>query len=540
MDFDPIRLEVFKNLLSGIAEEMGVTLCRTAFSPNIKERRDFSCALFDGQGRMIAQAAHIPVHLGAMPMSVLYAIEHVELLPGDSILVNDPYGGGTHLPDITLVTPIFLEGEPRPAFFAANRAHHADVGGMVPGSMPLSTEVFQEGIRIPPIKLIVDGKVQPDLLQLILANVRTPREREGDLTAQIAANRTGERRLREVISKYGLPEVVRYSAGLQRYSERMTRHVIAELPDGEYTFTDYMDDDGITPEPVKIQVSVRIRGDEAEIDITGSDPQVRGSVNANFAITMSAVYYCIRTLAHEQFPFNYGCMVPIRIIAPQGCVVNCTFPSAVAGGNVETSQRIVDVVLGALQRAVPQRVAAASCGTMNNVTVGGLDPHTGEPYTYYETIAGGTGGRPGLPGLHATHSHMTNTLNTPIEALEHAYPLRVVRYAIRHGSGGKGQFPGGDGIVRELEFLGEAQVTMLSDRRKFPPYGLAGGEPAKRGENILVRHHRRRKLPSKFNTSVRAGDRLIIATPGGGGYGPANKRSADRHKPNAGVPSAHG
>ncbi|MCZ6876175.1 MAG: hydantoinase B/oxoprolinase family protein [bacterium] len=524
MDYDPIRLEVFKNLLRGIAEEMGVTLCRTSFSPNIKERRDFSCALFDGQARMISQAAHIPVHLGAMPMSVLHAIENVEMQPGDAVLVNDPYGGGTHLPDITLVTPIFIADHPRPVFFSANRAHHSDVGGMTPGSMPLSTEIFQEGLRIPPVKFIVDGTVQGDILQLILANVRTPREREGDLTAQIAANRTGERRLREAVLKYGLEEVLRYSAELQNYSERMTRHVIGEIPDGTYTFEDYMDDDGISTSPVKIHVTVRVNGNEVEIDFAGSDPQVRGSVNTNFAVTMSAVYYCIRTLARQPYPFNYGCMAPVHIIADDGCVVNCTFPSAVAGGNVETSQRIVDVVLGALHNAMPDRVAAASCGTMNNVTVGGYDPRNGEHFTYYETIAGGLGGRPGLPGLHASHAHMTNTLNTPIEALEHAYPLRVTRYAIRHHSGGKGKYPGGDGITREMEFLGDAQVTMLSERRKLRPYGLEGGEAAKSGENALLHHNRRRKLASKFNMHVEAGDRLIIATPGGGGYGTKDKK----------------
>lgn len=271
MNYDPIRLEVFRNLLRGISEEMGVTLCRTAFSPNIKERRDFSCALFDGEGHIIAQAAHIPVHLGAMPMSVRHAIDNVDMAPGDGVLVNDPYGGGSHLPDITLVTPVFLEGQTKPVFFTANRAHHADVGGMTPGSMPLSTEVFQEGIRIPPIRLIVDGQIQHDLLQLLLANVRTPREREGDLTAQIAANRTGERRLRETVAKYGLDEVLTYCAELQAYSERMTRHVIADIPDGNYTFEDVMDNDGILPEPVSIKVTIRVRGDEVEIDFTGSD-----------------------------------------------------------------------------------------------------------------------------------------------------------------------------------------------------------------------------------------------------------------------------
>jgi len=389
MAYDPIRLEVFKNLLSGIAEEMGVTLCRTAFSPNIKERKDFSCALFDGEGRMVAQAEHIPVHLGAMPMSVLHAIEHVDMAPGDGVLVNDPYGGGTHLPDITLVTPIFTGNDRKPSFFAANRAHHADVGGMTPGSMPLSTEVFQEGIRIPPVKIMEDGRIQQDLLRLILANVRTPREREGDLTAQVAANRTGERRIHEVIAKYGLPEVQRYCGELLSYSERMTRHVIGAIPKGVYRFADVMDDDGIKPGPVRIQVTLRVTDTDVEVDFSGTDAQVSGSVNANWAVTMSAVYYCIRTLAEQQFPFNHGCMVPVRITADEGTLVHCAFPSAVAGGNVETSQRIVDVVLGALSQAMPQRVAAACSGTMNNITIGGFDARKGEPFTYYETIAGG-------------------------------------------------------------------------------------------------------------------------------------------------------
>jgi N-methylhydantoinase B/oxoprolinase/acetone carboxylase alpha subunit len=441
------------------------------------------------------------------------------MAPGDAVLVNDPYGGGSHLPDITLVTPVFLEDRHQPAFFTANRAHHSDVGGMTPGSMPLSTDVFQEGIRIPPVRIMVDGQLQHDLLQLLLANVRTPREREGDLTAQIAANRTGERRLRDTVAKYGWAEVQRYSEELQRYAERMTRHVIAEIPDGTYSFEDVMDNDGIRDTPVTLRVTIRVQGDEVEIDFAGTDPQVRGSINANFSVTMSAVYYCVRTLAREPFPFNYGCMVPVRILAAEGTLVNCTFPSAVAGGNVETSQRIVDVVLGAFHQAVPGRVAAACSGSMNNVTVGGFDPRRGEHYTYYETIAGGMGGRPGLPGLHATHSHMTNTLNTPIEALEFAYPLRVTRYGIRHQSGGKGAYSGGDGVIRELEFLGEAQLTMLSDRRQQRPYGLEGGEPAKPGKNTLIRHNRRRNLPSKFNMQVEAGDRLTIATPGGGGYG---------------------
>ena len=529
--FDPITLEVYKNLFSSIAEEMGVALCRTAYSPNIKERRDFSCAVFDAQGEMVAQAAHIAVHLGSMPLSVKSAVERVSMRSGDVVIVNDPFSGGTHLPDLTMVAPVCPKGEEAPLFFVANRAHHADIGGISPGSLPLSTEIFQEGLRIPPVRLVAGGAMQKDLLALVLSNVRTPREREGDLGAQIAATRIGERRILEVCAKHGTSEVVRYMAELQDYAERMTRAAIREIPDGEYRFEDHLDDDGVGSGPVRIAVTVRIRGDEAILDFSGSGPQTRGSVNAIRAITLSAVFYVFRSLVGGEIPSNAGIMRPLRVVTRPGTVVDALFPAAVAAGNVETSQRITDVLLGALARALPDRIPAASAGTMNNLTIGGMDPRTGAPYTYYETIGGGSGATPGRDGASAVQTHMTNTMNTPIEALEHAFPLRITRYSVRRGSGGGGRFQGGDGIVREVEFLAPATVTMISERRKIPPYGLGGGSPGLPGENRLLRNGTEHPLPGKFTVSVEEGERLLVSTPGGGGFGTAERRPAANRTP---------
>ena len=518
---DPIRLEIFKHLFSSVAEEMGMVLRRTGYSPNIKERRDFSCALFDAEGRMIAQAAHIPVHLGAMPVSVQEAIQRLNFAPGDVAILNDPFHGGTHLPDITLITPIFVEeaGERRLFGFAANRAHHADVGGMVPGSMPLSQELYQEGVIIPPLKLAEGGRINQGLMDLFLANVRTPVERAGDLRAQMAANRKGVERMQALIAKYGREEVTHYMDGLLSYAERMTRRLIQDLPDGVYRFQDRMDNDGVDPEPAEIAVAITIDGDEAVVDFTGTSPQRKGSINAVYAITLSATYYVFRALIGLDIPSNSGCLAPIRVIAPEGSLVNATPPAAVAGGNVETSQRITDVLLGALAQACPDRVPAASQGTMNNLTAGGWDPERQRAYAYYETIGGGMGARPDRDGADAIHTHMTNTLNTPIEALEYAYPFLVRRYEIRRGSGGAGRFRGGDGIRRDIELLHDAQITILSERRVFQPYGLAGGEPGARGHNLLIRDGETEELPGKINLPVRAGDVISMRTPGGGGFG---------------------
>ncbi|MBM3145454.1 MAG: hydantoinase B/oxoprolinase family protein [Chloroflexi bacterium] len=535
--YDPIRLEVFKHRFAAIAEEMGAVLRKASYSPNIKERRDYSCALFDAQGRMIAQAAHIPVHLGSMPLSVGAAIETFRvfgdpkgLQAGDVIALNDPFRGGTHLPDITLVTPVFIPPHPNPSpkergtqlfGFVASRAHHADVGGITPGSMPVAREIYQEGLIIPPIKLVSAGETNQAAMDLLLANVRTPEERLGDLKAQIGANQRGMLRLREMVSEHGQAEVNRYMAAMLEYTERMTRRLLKNLPDGEYTFSDYLDDDGIHDQPVLIKVKVKIEGDRAVVDFTGSAPQQKGSVNAVYAITLSAVYYVFRCLIGLDAPNNAGCLTPIEVIAPEGTVVNARHPAAVAGGNVETSQRIVDVLLGALAAVAPERVPAASQGTMNNITIGGIDQREEKPrpFAYYETIGGGMGALPNSDGSSAIHSHMTNTLNTPAEALEYAYPLRVLRYEIRRGSGGEGKYRGGDGIRRDVQVLGEAQVTLLTERRVKPPYGLNGGQPGNTGENILIRGEEEIPLPGKGAIELQAGDILSIRTPGGGGYG---------------------
>ncbi len=534
---DPISLEVFKHRFAAIAEEMGEVLRTASFSPNIKERRDYSCAIFGPHGEMVAQAAHIPVHLGSMPLSVLEAIRRftleeageaaLQLSPGDMVLLNDPYSGGTHLPDITLIAPVFRQispGDPAPRLigYVANRAHHADVGGTFPGSMGVSREIYQEGLIIPPVKLVERGELNESYWQLILANVRTPEERNGDLRAQISANLRGAGRLLELVSSYGEAEVSRYMAALLTYSERMTRQLLSQLPDGEYRFTDYLDDDGAGASQIPIQVCVRIRGDRAVVDFDGSAPQQTGSVNAVYAITLSAVFYVFRCLIGLDIPNNSGCLAPIEVHVPEGSVVNARPPAPVAGGNVETVQRIVDVLLGALADACPDRVPAASQGTMNNVTIGGWDSFRGQPFTYYETIGGGMGARPDKPGASGVHSHMTNTLNTPVEALEFAYPLRVVRYEIRRGSGGAGRFPGGDGIRRDLEVLAEVRATLLTERRVTRPYGLAGGEAGQPGRNVLIRRGAKRHLPGKTSVLLKPGDILSIRTPGGGGFGPSS------------------
>jgi N-methylhydantoinase B len=544
---DPVELEIFKNLYHSIAEEMGAALRRTAFSPNIKERRDYSCAVFDGAGEVIAMGDHMPVHLGSMPMSVRAAIDAGVMQPGDVAMLNDPFRGGTHLPDITLVAPVYVAGvaagdspakagrKKKPAancpdFYVASRAHHADVGGTYPGSMGLCREIYQEGVRIPPVKLMQRGTMNADVLALLLNNVRTPEEREGDLGSQIAACHTGAERLREVCARYGTERTRRAAADLLDYSEELMRAFLQRVPGGEYRAEDFLDGDGVSDRVVRIAVTLKVhslekrervaRAHMVTVDFTGSDPQVEGSVNAVAAITYSACFYVFRCLLAESVPAAAGLMRPIQVIAPEGTIVNARPPAAVAGGNVETSQRIVDVLLRALAQAIPDRIPAAASGTMNNLTIGGLDPLTGEPFAYYETIAGGTGARPGKPGVSGVHTHMTNSLNTPAEALEYAYPLRVRRYALRPGSGGQGKFHGGDGIVREIEVLTDCEVTLLADRRSRGPWGLAGGADGAPGNTFITRSDGSvEAMPAKFSTRLRKGERITIETPGGGGWG---------------------
>jgi N-methylhydantoinase B len=471
-----------------------------------------------------------------MPLSVEAAIHKFgtnNLQPGDVILLNDPFLGGTHLPDITLVTPVFSlqnsSANQNLIGFVASRAHHADVGGITPGSMPVAREIYQEGLIIPPIKLIEAGILNQAVLDLILANVRTPQERNGDLHAQIASNQRGAVRLRELSSRYNFDTVCYFMDELLIYTERMTRRLLAGLKDGEYSFSDRLDDDGITAEQVPIHVKITIKNEQAIVDFTGSALQQPGSINAVYAITISAVYYVFRCLIGLDVPNNSGCLTPIQVIAPQGTVVNALRPAAVAGGNVETSQRIVDVLLGALAQACPDLIPAASQGTMNNLSIGGTwiskENKEATPFAYYETIGGGMGARSGSDGPSAMHSHMTNTLNTPVEALEYAYPLRVLRYEIRRGSGGAGRYRGGDGIRRDIQLLTDAQATLLCERRRYPPYGLMGGAPGQCGENILIRKNEEIKLPGKCSFELQKGDVVSIRTPGGGGYMPITDES---------------
>lgn len=515
--FDPIELELFKNLFVSVSEEMGAVLGRTALSPNIKERKDFSCALFNKDGETFAQGSHIPVHLGAMPLSVQASLKSVSFKEGDMVILNDPYRGGTHLPDLTCISPVFVKKNL--SFFVANRAHHSDIGGMTPGSMPLATEIYQEGLIIPPLKLITEGQMNEDILELILANVRTPEERRGDLLAQVAANHKGLQRLTEVIAKYGIQKVTEYGHFIQDYTEKTLRKTISKIPDGTYRFSDYMDDDGITDIPVKIGVEIIIRRNTATIDFSSSSPQVLGGINANYAVTYSAVLYVFRSLVEGDIPFNTGLFRPLRIKATRGSVVNARSPAATAAGNVETSQRIVDVLLGCLAQAIPEKIPAASSGTMNNVTFGGYNPAQDKPFAYYETIGGGMGACSTSDGLSGVHTHMTNSLNTPLEAMEHYLPLRIRRYGLRPRSGGRGRFNGGGGIVREYEFLVPTQISIMSERRKFAPYGLRGGKPGAKGKNSLIKGGQRTLLNSKVNTQAMPGDVLRIETPGGGGYG---------------------
>jgi N-methylhydantoinase B len=536
--FDPTTLEIYRALYTSVAEEMGIALRRTSFSPNIKERRDYSCAVFDSSGRVIAQGDHMPVHLGSMPMAVAAALSEVEIGPGDVVALNDPFAGGTHLPDVTLVMGVFAPGSgvrgrgsikkkqlpptpgSRPLFYVANRAHHADIGGATPGSMGLATDVYGEGVRIPPIRIVRGGEMCDDVMKLILANVRSNQERRADFEAQIGSLRTGATRLLDIVERRGLKEASDYALHLISYSARVMRHVIAAIPDGSYEAEDALDDDGISTNEVPIRVRVTVKGDRAQVDFTGSSPQVAGALNAVEAITVSAVSYVFRCLISGDVPASAGLIEPIEVIAPRGTVVNATHPASVAGGNVETSQRIVDVVFKALARAIPDRIPAASQGTMNNLTIGGLDPRTGAEFSYSETVAGGMGARPGQDGMSATHTHMTNSLNTPAEALEYAYPLRVRQYRIRKGSGGRGKYKGGDGAIREIETLAPARMSLLSDRRKRAPYGLQGGADGDVGRALIIwRDASREELSSKGSWDLQPGDRVRIVTPGGGGFG---------------------
>ena len=525
---DPVRLEVYRHLFTALAEEMGAALKGAAYSPNIKERRDYSCALFDVHTRVVAMGDHMPVHLGAMPMSVEAAIaEAGALRPGDVVVLNDPFRGGTHLPDITMVCAVYEDerAADEPLGYLAVRAHHADVGGMAAGSMPLAREIFQEGLRIPPVRLLQGGRQQDDVLKLLLANVRTPEERGGDLAAQLGCLAVGERRLRELVRRAGVAEVRAAMNAIVEYGERMLGNAIERMPRGVYAAEDVMEDDGFGNGPLRIAVRLTISDGRITADFTGSAPQTEGGINAVASITVSAVRYVVRCMAEavlaQSLPAGGGAMQHVQVVLPERSIVQAGPPASVAGGNVETSQRITDVLFAAFARALPDLVLADSQGTMNNLTLGGIDPRTQRPFAYYETMGGGMGASPRSDGLSGVHVHMSNTLNTPIEALEHAYPLRITHYALRPGSGGRGRHHGGAGIRRDIELLVDMDVSLLSERRVIAPHGIQGGGDGLRGENVLIRNGEERALPSKTTFRAQAGDTVSLRSPGGGGCGDA-------------------
>ncbi len=518
------QISLFERLFASIAQEMGVTLQRSSFSPNIKERRDFSCAVFDQHGRIISQAEHIPVHLGAMPMSVAAAIElfaRDPALPGDLVILNDPYRGGTHLPDITTVSPIYVPEADGPALFgyAATRAHHADVGGMSPGSMAIAREIFQEGLIIPPVKLVRGGSIDSGIMDLIVRNVRTPDERRGDLTAQLAAHRVADRRTADLVERYSLERLQVISQDLIEYSARLAKARLARLPHGIFSFTDYLDDDGIESSDLPIKATVTIDDDGLHFDFAGTSEQVTGSLNAPASVARSAVYYVLRCIVGQDVPANDGLYGSVRISVPEKSLLDPAIPRPVAGGNVETSQRTVDAVWGAMAQALPELVPAAGQGTMNNVTLGGVDPRSGGPFAYYETMGGGSGGGPTRAGAHGIHVAMSNTWNTPIEALEHALPVQVERYELRKGSEGAGLNGGGMGLRRDIKVLTETEVTLLGERRAHQPWGLNGGRSGAAGADFLFRNGQWTPVKSKATIRLRAGDVVSLRSPGGGGWG---------------------
>lgn len=521
--FDPVTLEVLRNALEATAQEMGVVLRHTSFSPNIKERMDASCSIFDANAQLIAQAEHVPVHLGAMLRAVSPTIEAIGPLdPGDIVIVNDPFPGGGHLPDITLIAPVHAGG--RLMGFVANRAHHSDVGGMEPGSMPgKSVEIYQEGLIIPPVRLFRNDELQEEILRLILANVRTPEERRGDLNAQVAALRIGQRRIQELAESYGPDMLATGFDAMLDYAERRMRHCIAELPDGSFEAEDCLDEDGTDPEPVVVKVKVTVARERLTLDFAGSARQRRGNINAVAPLTHSAVFFAVKVLADPTIPVNAGTFRPVEIRIPKGTFLDAERPAAVCAGNTETTHRVADTVLRAFASIAPDRIPAASQGTMNLISVGGRDPRTGQSYTYVETICGGQGGRPQGPGMSGVQCNMTNTLNTPVEALEISYPLRVERYELRDGSGGAGRNRGGDGAVRALRVVGhDARVSVQCDRRLFRPYGLHGGVDGMAGRNWMIdRSGARHELPGKGTLTLGDGEVVVIETPGGGGWGSA-------------------
>ncbi|GBF35022.1 N-methylhydantoinase B [Desulfocucumis palustris] len=529
---DPVTLEVIRCALQSAAEEMGLSLIRTALSPNIKDRRDCSTALYTVDGRMVAQAEHIPLHLGLMPTVVRAVLERFppgSLNPGDAVIINDPYISGSHLPDVCVIAPLFYRGTP--IALAANLAHHVDVGGAVPGSMSTSAvEIFQEGIRIPPVKLCGRGKLKQELVDLIANNVRTPEEFRGDIQAQLAANAAGERRIQELADRYGPKRLLEYMAEIIKYSEKRMRSGLAGLPGGIYCFEDFLEGDGVTEDKINIKVALTIKGDSVTVDFTGTHPQVSGPVNATRGVTLACVYYSLKAVVDPEIPSNHGMTAPIEVITPPGSLVNPLFPAAVAHANINTAQRIADAMLGALAQASPERVTAAGTGSMSNFTIGGIHPATGRYYSYVETYGGGQGAKSDQDGMDGVHVNMTNTMNTPVEIIELYYPLLVQGYGLLPDTGGAGKYRGGAGMYRAINILGEKAAAAVSTERSLnSPWGISGGLPGapsrlsvnyKNGGGELIKS-------GKFTGTLQQGDAIMLETAGGGGFGSPLERDPE-------------
>ncbi|MDQ0286309.1 N-methylhydantoinase B [Desulfofundulus luciae] len=559
LDIDPVQLEVTRHVLQSVAEEMGAILTRTALSPNIKDRRDCSTAIYTADGRLVAQAEHIPLHLGLMPavvQAVLREYPLAKLEDGDAVIINDPYISGSHLPDICVISPVFYRN--RPLALVANLAHHVDVGGAVPGSMStLATEIFQEGIRIPPVKIRRRGKINQELLKLVSHNLRTTREFHGDIQAQLTANDRGIKRLVELAERYGANALKQHMEQIISYTHRRLLAALEIIPPGTYEFEDFLEGDGLEEKPINIRVAVTRHGKGLTVDFSGTHPQVKGPVNATRGVTLACVYYVVKAVVDPDLPSSDGLNRAVEVVTPEGSLVNPVFPAPVAHANINTAQRIADVLLGALARAVPERVTAAGTGSMSNFTAGGVDPTTGTYYSYVETYGGGQGAKHNQDGMDGVHVHMTNTRNTPVEVIEQSYPLRVERYALVPDSGGAGKHRGGLGMVREITVLrGEATVAVSTERAKSPPWGLAGGLPGQRAMAGVVRQANPAfatpgldggstgRLPAavavrterygiqeskggKFTCRVPAGTTIILQTAGGGGYGHPLERNPE-------------
>lgn len=510
---DPIELTIFASRIEAVCDEMGAVLQRAAFSPNIRDRLDYSCAVFDAAGELCAQAAHIPVHLGSMAYAMRGIVSRVDWQAGDQLIVNDPFLGGTHLPDVTVIAPLFVDGAL--TGFVANRAHHADIGAHSPGSMPISRTLEEEGMVIPPTKLVRAGRTDQAVFESVLGKIRGRARAEGDFAAQLSANRAGLQRLQELIGETGRARFLQALDALNAYAERLATAALTDIPDGEYRFTDLMDDDGLGRVDLPITAAVRVEGGAVHVDFAGTAPQTEGNINCPLSVAAAAVYYVFRCLMPPQTPACAGSFRPITLSAPEGCLLNARRPAAVAAGNVETSSRVVDVIMGALARALPEAIPAASHGSMNNLAMGGRA--AGAEWDYYETNGGGMGAGPHGGGWSGVQTHMTNTRNTPIEVIESHYPVRVRRYALRRGSGGAGRFRGGDGLIREFEFRRETTVTLLTERRRHAPWGLQGGGAGLPGEN----RWNDKPLPGKLSFEARPGDRLVLMSAGGGGWGEA-------------------